>query len=235
MQSQLDLYQFSAFQGMNGRVLLARYQRLAQYFQGKSCLEMGCADGAGTPLLLKHFDRVVGVDGALLSVQRARELHSGSSAEFFCAFFEDLDLGQTFDTVIMGHILEHVDDPKPVIDAAIKHLSPGGVLIADVPSAHSIHRELGVRMGYISHVQELNSADLSIGHQRVYTRAEFREEFVRPELTIVAEGGYLYKPFSFGQMEQILSDKELECLIDFGMEDPDHAAEIYVISRKNNG
>lgn len=233
MNSQLDRFRFSAYSGMNGKVLVARYQRLSKYFYGESCLEMGCADGAGIPLLQPYFSTIVGVDGALLSIQKAREVYSEPEISFICSYFEELDIDQRFDTVIMGHILEHVDDPKPVIDAAIRHLRPGGVLIADVPNAHSIHRELGVRMQLISHVQQLNSADLSIGHQRVYTRTEFKAEFDRPEVTVIAEGGYLYKPFSFAQLGMILDDSQLQTLIDYGAENPDQAAEIYVISRRN--
>jgi 2-polyprenyl-3-methyl-5-hydroxy-6-metoxy-1,4-benzoquinol methylase len=217
---------------MNGKVILARYQRLSKFFFGDSCLELGCSDGAGVPLLQPFFKEIVGVDGAWHAIEQAKESYSQDGISFECSYFEDLELDRQFDTVIMGHILEHVDDPKPVIDVAIRHLKPGGVLISDVPNAGSIHRELGVRMGLIRHVQELNASDLSIGHQRVYTRSEFRAEFERPELEILDEGGYLYKPFSFAQLELILDDAQLQTLIDFGAENPDQAAEIFVICRR---
>jgi 2-polyprenyl-3-methyl-5-hydroxy-6-metoxy-1,4-benzoquinol methylase len=43
---------------------------------------------------------------------------------------------------MLTHILEHVDDPVQVLKIAKKFLKEDGVLIADVPNAHSLHREL---------------------------------------------------------------------------------------------
>jgi 2-polyprenyl-3-methyl-5-hydroxy-6-metoxy-1,4-benzoquinol methylase len=225
----LENIAFSSFDNLNARVLRFRYERLSQHYRGRSCLELGCADGAGTELLADHFAEVVAVDGSALAIRR---LHNAGrrNVQGIHALFEDLDLGRDFETVLLGHILEHVDDPQAVLTVARRHLSPNGVLIADVPNGASLHRQLGVELGLMHSPTDLNEADRSIGHQRVYLPQHFRAEFVRAGLREIAFGGFFLKPFSNGQLESWLSDEQQDALFRMGERYPELAAEIYVVA-----
>ncbi len=225
--NQLD---FSSRTGLNGKLISMRYAELAQFFRGKTCLELGSADGEGTGELLSHFSEVVAVDGAANLVAALRASIADPRLQVHHSLFEDLHLGRTFDTVLLGHILEHVDHPQVAIDAAVRHLAPGGVLIADVPNADSVHRQMGVKLGLLQQVTDLNEADLRIGHQRVYRPSTFRAEFERRDLVILREGGYFLKFLSNAQLEKILDDKQLIALFELGCDHPAIAADIYVIS-----
>jgi 2-polyprenyl-3-methyl-5-hydroxy-6-metoxy-1,4-benzoquinol methylase len=230
----LDSLEFSSFSGLNGRMLLRRYQDLAAWHRGDSCLELGCSDGAGLPFLLDHFRRVVGVDGSPKAIDAIRErwspLPAGLSLE--CCLFEHLDLGEKFDTVLLGHILEHVDEPAAVIRKAIEHLAPGGAIIASVPNGNSIHRHLGVELGLLAKTTDLNSADLSIGHQRVYLPEQFETEFTNLGLRVTHRGGLFFKPFSNSQIESWLDESQLEGILNLGAKFPDLAAEIFVVAER---
>ncbi|WP_146118775.1 class I SAM-dependent methyltransferase [Blastopirellula marina] len=56
---------------------------------------------------------------------------------------EDADLPEnTFDLITMFHVLEHVDDPKVVVEHLFRLLSPGGVLVIETPNIDSLDARL---------------------------------------------------------------------------------------------
>ena len=229
-KTDLDEYDFSSFAGLNGRLVEWRYQGLAKYFRGEHCLELGSSDGQGTEYLAKAFWKVVAVDGSHKAVEELRRNFGGRNVTVMEAYFEDLALDARFDTIMMAHILEHVDSPAAVIEVAKRHLAPGGVMIADVPNALSIHRQVGVALGMIEKVTDLNDADRSIGHQRVYTPERFRHEFEQAGLTIYEFGGFMIKSLSNGQMEQWFDEPLTKALFDIGTKYPEIAAEMYIVA-----
>ena len=231
MTRDLDALDFSSYRGFNGQLVVWRYQALAAHFAGASCLELGSSDGQGTRLLLPCFDAVTAVDGSVDATDRLRtELAGDPRLTVVCSYFEDLDLGRTFDTVLLAHILEHVEDPVAVLEVAARHLAPGGVLIADVPNALSVHRRLGVRLGLLDRVTDLNEADLSIGHRRVYTPSAFRADIERAGFRIQHFGGMFLKVLSNGQTEELFTREQQEALFDLGADLPELAAEIYAVA-----
>jgi 2-polyprenyl-3-methyl-5-hydroxy-6-metoxy-1,4-benzoquinol methylase len=228
---RLDELDFSAQEGLNARIIDYRYRELAAFYRGKTCLEFGCADGRGLEILLARFESVTAVDGSARLLAETRRRIRSPRLTLIHSLFEDLDLGRRFDTVQMGHVLEHVDEPRAVIKAGIRHLEPRGVLIADVPNANSIHRHVGVALGMIEKVTDLNDADRRIGHQRVYTWERFRHEFQALGLRIVKQGGVFLKPLSNAQLEQMLSAEQIQALFAVGKQFPELAAEIFVVCR----
>lgn len=220
---------WSAWDGFNGRVIAHCYERLVQHFRGRTCLEFGCADGNGLRTLLDRFDRITAVDGSAVALLDAREWFESTRLTLVCSRFESLALTERFDTVHMGHVLEHVDDPQAVLAVAVRHMAPGGVLVASVPSADSLHRAVGVRMGLLQRATDLNDEDRRIGHQRVYTREAFRTEIERAGLRVVLHGGLLLKPLSAAQMEA-LPEATVSALFALGEQYPEIAAEQYVVA-----
>ena len=49
----------------------------------------------------------------------------------------DEDLGERFDVVFIGDVIEHVDNPCRLLKFAARHLSPGGVILATTPNPFS--------------------------------------------------------------------------------------------------
>lgn len=231
MSTKLDKLSFSSRVGLNARLITYRYEQLARFFKGRTCLELGCADGQSLAPLLARFDEVVAVDGSAKLLASLRESIDAKHLTLVHSMFESLALARKFDTVILGHVLEHVDDPRRVIRVAMRHLVPSGVLVADVPNANSIHRRIGVKLGMIGKVTDLNDADRSIGHQRVYTPERFRREFTSLGLRVVHAGGFFLKPLSNAQMDAMLDERQLAAFLELGKDLPELAAEIYVVCR----
>lgn len=225
----LDEYKFSTKEGFNSTLIKLRYDYLSKSFKGKSCLELGCADGEGTKILLNYFDRIVGVDGSERLIKKARKEIKNKKVDFVVSYFESLNLNEKFDTVFLGHILEHVEDPVRVIFSAKKFLRKKSVMLVDVPNALSVHRQVGVLMGMLSSVYSLNEADISIGHRRVYDLNKLEEDVKKAGMKVVETGGLFLKPLSNSQLEKILDKKGIVAFNEVGKRYPNIAAEIYVI------
>lgn len=228
--TELDALGFSSYEGFNAQLIKWRYEVLARHFVGSTCLELGSSDGQGTVRLLDHFASVTAVDGSVSASARLRQLQPDPRLTVVCSYFEDFDVPERFDTIVAAHILEHVDNPAQVLSIAIKHLAPGGRILVDVPNANSLHRQLGVLMGMLETETSLNDADVSIGHQRVFTPDSFRAEITASGLLIENFGGIFLKLLSNSQTEQQFDEFQLQGMAALGERFPELASEIYVVA-----
>jgi 2-polyprenyl-3-methyl-5-hydroxy-6-metoxy-1,4-benzoquinol methylase len=121
--------------------------------QGAEVLDLGSGTGWVSLLLAEAGYLPTGVDLAPGNV-RISELHAerwNSPATFLAADMDDLDLGRSFDAVLMFDSLHHVDDPEAIVSRVSAHLRPGGwalfgepsVLHLISPGAREVTRELG--------------------------------------------------------------------------------------------
>jgi 2-polyprenyl-3-methyl-5-hydroxy-6-metoxy-1,4-benzoquinol methylase len=146
------------------------------------------------------------------------------------ALFEEYAPAQPFDTVVLGHVLEHVIDPVGLLERIRGWVAPGGVLLATVPNAHSLHRQAAVLMGLLPTEDALNEADHHYGHRRVYDLAALRADFDAAGWTIATSGGYWLKPVSNAQIAEHWTPEMLAAFLELGERYPDEAAEIYVVA-----
>lgn len=228
---KLDEY-LNAYTQFNDWLIHRRYKEFTKYFNGKSCLEMGTAEGTGIDYLLDHFDKVTVIDGSKEAIQSVAKRFNTERLNAVHSYFEDMDLGdEHFDTIVLAHILEHVDTPQITLEKAKKYLSKDGIMIIDVPNGNSLHRQIGVKMGLLTEKTQLNDADLSIGHQRVYTPETFKKEIEDAGLEIIIFGGMFVKVLSNAQTEKVFDANQLEALFTVGGDNPDISAEIFIVAR----
>ena len=105
-------------------------------------IDMGCGDGGKMVLLRQLGWQVEGQDVDPLAVKAARELTGETVHE---GRISDLELGSnTYDAVVMHHVLEHVADPVKFFRHCAILVKPGGRLVATVPNfASTRHRCFG--------------------------------------------------------------------------------------------
>jgi SAM-dependent methyltransferase len=95
---------------------------------GASVLDLGCGTGRIAARLVELGHDVVGVD------QSADMLAHVAGAETVHAPIAGLDLGRTFDVVLMAsHLVNTPDDAdrSALLEAAARHLAPDGSLVAE--------------------------------------------------------------------------------------------------------
>jgi 2-polyprenyl-3-methyl-5-hydroxy-6-metoxy-1,4-benzoquinol methylase len=211
------------------RLIRFRYQTLQPYLSGPDGLDLGPAEGMMTPLLLPHFQRLTIVDGAKDLLNR---IPDAPDLEKVHSLFEDYEPGRHFDTIVMEHILEHVDDPVSLLRRAKSWLKPSGKLLAGVPNGLSIHRLAAVKMGWLSQPCALNDRDHALGHRRVYTHETFRSDLEAAGLRVVVQGGVFFKPLSNQQIQDHWTEEMIQGFYELGKDFPQYAAELYAVCER---
>jgi len=79
--------------------------------------------------LAELTDSLLGVDMLESDVDRMR----GMGYRAVCADVETMDLGQTFNVIVAGELIEHLSNPGLFLDRAREHLVGGGKLILSTP------------------------------------------------------------------------------------------------------
>lgn len=193
-------------------------------------LELGPAEGVMTELLYPYFEDYTVVDGADMFVEQITKKYP--KIQGVVSLFEDYKPDRKFDNIILGHVLEHVENPREILRRCKSWLRDGGVVLAAVPNCDSIHRQAAVKMGLLDSVKQLNAADIYHGHRRVYNRKEFIDDFESADFKIIKEGGYWLKPLSNAQVEENWTDEMVTAFMELGEKYPEIAAEIYVVAGK---
>ncbi|SAL61387.1 class I SAM-dependent methyltransferase [Caballeronia telluris] len=227
--SQVSLY--SA--GANSATVQYSFKIAERFLTGETLLEMGPAEGVMTELLATTRKKLTLVEGSGQFCEDLRRRFP--KANVVHSLFEEFDSAEKFDNIILGHVLEHVQDPVDILARARHWLKPDtGRLFAAVPNSHSLHRQAAVIMGMLPQEDALNEMDIHHGHRRVFDPASFRNAFYQAKLEIEVFGGYWMKPVSNKQIEEHWTPEMLDAFMKLGERYPDIAGEIYVVARNRN-
>lgn len=201
---------------------------LKHHLCGDKILEMGCASGVMTRLLLAKVPRLDVVDGSQMYIdQLTPEL--GDRVSFVKALFEDYRTDSKYSDILLARALEHIDDPVALLKKMAGWLRQDGAagIHIVVPNADSLHRKLGVAMGMIPSVTALSERDHKYGHKRVYTRTLLEEHVRAAGLKVNHVTGIYLKPLSNAQMEKWPREL-IDGFYKVGFEFSDACAEIYL-------
>ena len=228
MNNKLDLH-VTAYKGENlydfdNEILLTWYpKRIVKHSQGaKSVLELGIGHGYTTNIFAKNFERHVVLDGSPAVIQNFVENYPDCDVEIIETYFEKFDTTEKFDAIVMGFILEHVDNPFEIISRYKDFLSPGGKMFVAVPNAEVLNRKLGHLAGVLDDIEALSENDLLLGHKRYYTVNSLSEEINRAGYKIEKIEGIYLKPFTTSQILSLdLDEKFIHSLCEVGVDYPE--------------
>jgi 2-polyprenyl-3-methyl-5-hydroxy-6-metoxy-1,4-benzoquinol methylase len=214
--------------GVNADTVRYSFHIFERFLRGNSILEMGAAEGVMSELLATTGKALTIVEGSKTFCDALSRRFPG--AQVFHSLFEDFVPGRVFDNIILGHVLEHVEDPTAILARAATWLSSEGRILAAVPNSRSLHRQAAVLMGLLPSEDALNEMDLHHGHRRVFNPESLRHCFMAAALTVEMFGGYWLKPLSNRQIEQTWTPDMLAAFMRLGERYPDVAGEIYVVA-----
>lgn len=120
----------------NPRTHEHRSQVLIDYCKGKKCLDVGCASGIQGKgwmhgRLAESIEKISGIDIDVEGIALAKE--RGYNVQLADA--EQFDLGEKFDVITAGELIEHLANPGSFLEQVKKHLNPDGVLVITTPNA----------------------------------------------------------------------------------------------------
>lgn len=193
-----------------------------------SVLELGAAEGVMTDLLISDYDDYTIVEATQSFVDEIKGRYPKINA--VCSLFEDFQTNRKYKNIILGHVLEHVENPVEILRLCKNWLEDGGKIISAVPNSESLHRKAAVEMKLLSSTKQLNDTDRAVGHRRVYDIDMLKNDFTDAGLILIQTGGYWLKPISNGQIESQWSEEMIDAFMKLGEEYPTIAGEIYVIA-----
>lgn len=193
-------------------------------------LELGPAEGIMTDILYPHYSDYTIVDGADFFVEDLKKRYPSITA--LTSLFECFNPDRHYKNIILGHVLEHVENPVEILNLCKNWLDDEGVILAAVPNAKSIHRQAAVNMGLLSSLHELNETDKRNGHRRVYDMDLLKKDFLQAGFSIQYTGGYWLKPLSNAQIDKDWTEDMINAFLALGEKYPEIAGEIYIICTK---
>ena len=228
MSNTLDKH-VAAYQGGNlydfdNEILLTWYpQRVLHHAGGKcSLLELGLGHGYTTDIFSRRFARHVVLEGSPAVIRNFRDKYPDCRAEIVETWFESFATDERFDVIVMGFILEHVDDPLLILRRFRDFLAPGGKMFLAVPNAEVLNRRLGVLAGLLDDVATLSENDLLLGHKRFYSVATFRAAITLAGCSVDRLEGIYLKPFATDQIVSLQLDRKLiDALCRVGIDYPE--------------
>ena len=230
MSNYLDKYSNSYnkdFPYMLDNRLMLPYSadRIMELSEPDSLLELGIGFGMTTVKFSKYFKRHLVIDGSYEMIDRFKKNHIDCSAEIVEAFFEEFDTDERFKTIVMGFVLEHVENPSFILERYKKILKDGGRIFITVPNAESLNRRVALEAGMIDSMDFLSDGDLMVGHRRVFSVEVLKKMIDSCGLNLERVEGIFLKPFTTSQIESLkLSEDILAAMVKMGRNYPELSA-----------
>jgi 2-polyprenyl-3-methyl-5-hydroxy-6-metoxy-1,4-benzoquinol methylase len=193
-----------------------------RFGHASSLLELGLGHGYTARIFSTASDQYVVIDGASVVIEQFRQNNPSFNGEIVESYFEDYTPSTLFDVVVMGFVLEHVDDPDLILERYHRFLAPNGKLFVAVPNAKSMNRRLGLELGLIDDIYSLNANDRALGHQRQYCRDTLTTAVLRAGYRVTHEEGIYLKPLPLGVLKTLDNfEGNLQAMLNIGIDFPD--------------
>jgi len=109
---------------------LAAYYKAREFAKDKSVLEIGCGEGSGTEILAEQAGELVAIDYSEKAIKTASARLLSSGVRFQVEQVPPINAADgRFDVVIIFQMIEHLEDPGPLIEEILRVLKKGGALL----------------------------------------------------------------------------------------------------------
>jgi len=157
--------------------------------QGRRVLDAGCGAGPGLRFFSSWGNRLLGLDRSFYALQRARQLVPEAGLVQGDLAGGLPFAGESFDLVLLGDVLEHLDEGQALLSECWRVLRPGGALLVRTVNRWDLRRFFQGRRwsgrADPDHVRlysppELRRALRAAGFQEVRVRAGVKPLFWLP-------------------------------------------------------
>ena len=168
---------------------------------GDKVLDLGLGDGLFLKAFQDHPNFTI-LEGSKSLVMHGESVvqELKSHTKIVRTYFEEYVPTDKYDVIIASHVLEHVKDPKKVLNLCKTWLKDDGKIIVIVPNRESLHRRLGVVMGLQQELDDLSPRDKAVGHLRVYSLESLTKEIEETGFRVLEKRGFFTKTLSNSQM-----------------------------------
>lgn len=218
-------YQGNSLYDFDNKILLNWYPKRiinATSPTSTSILELGLGHGYSAKLFSKHFSKHLIIDGSPAVIKEFKQVYPDCTATIVESYFERFDTDQKFDVIVMGFILEHIDDPVFILNKFKNLLTDNGQLFIAVPNAESLNRRVGHEAGLLNDMTHLSEYDQMLGHKRYYTVESLSLDINKAGLELKNIEGIYLKPLTTEQMVSLeLTEELIESFCKIGIQYPE--------------
>ncbi len=112
-----------------------RKKTLAQFKQSGALLDLGCSSGSFLQSLRSESWKLSGIE---MSADSARRAEANSGAKVFVGEILEASFApESFDVITCFDVLEHLSEPRKVLERVSEWLKPGGIFYVLVPNVDS--------------------------------------------------------------------------------------------------
>jgi ubiquinone biosynthesis O-methyltransferase len=135
---------------------------IKQVPENKNVLDMGCGIGVITRLVAEKSQKVLGIDIIEDNIKLCEEFNQKSNVQFLYASAESIiaNCDDRFGCIILGEVIEHVDNPFSVLCDCYSLLENDGVLLLSTPDATSL---VNILLNWIKGVKGLEEEIRGVG------------------------------------------------------------------------
>jgi len=153
--------------------------------RARAVLDLGCGNGSFSALLQSENFIVVGCDASASGIALAREVHP--EVDFFEHDISNplpAGFAEAYDAVVSLEVVEHLMQPRHLVERAYSALRPGGVLIMSTPY-HGYWKNLSLALTnrFDAHWHPLRD----FGHVKFFSRRTLSQ--------LACEAGFSIKQF----------------------------------------
>lgn len=214
-------------------------QAFTPFLKKGNALELGCYQGAFTARIAELFENITCVEASGEAIEAARNrLDAYSHISFVQSRFEDACLLDTYDTIFLTHVLEHIDDRVGLLKKIREEwLSQQGVLLVACPNANAPSRQIAVKMGLIDSNAAVTEAERKHGHLVTYSLDTLEADIKKAGLTVIHKSGIFFKALANFQWDRLLetdiiSKEYLDGCFSLGQQYPELCSSIYCVCTK---
>lgn len=187
-----------------------------------SLLELGLGHGFSAKLFEGHFKKQVIIEGSGVVIDLFNDEYEDFSGLIVKDYFENYQTDEKFDVIVMGFVLEHVDDPGYLLDRYREMLAVDGNIYICVPNAKSLNRRLGLELGVIRDIYDLNDNDIALGHKRQFCTDTLQELATTHNYEVTHLEGIYLKPLPLHILKTLPDFKaNLEAMLKVGVDFPE--------------
>jgi trans-aconitate methyltransferase len=228
MSDELDrhvvAYEGRSIYDFDNRILLDWYsRRILELTTGaSSLLELGLGHGFTAQVFGGRFERYRILEGSQAVIANFRKNFPGLDPEIVQTSFDEYAAQEKFDVVVMGFVLEHVEDPVGLLRRYQGLVAPEGSVFVAVPNAETMNRRLGNLAGILPDLSQLSQNDLDLGHRRSFTTESLTKTIRDAGGRVERLEGIFLKPLTTAQLLSLdLDERILEGMCQLGVDYPE--------------